>query len=91
MPHFNETAAGQDFIASAASRETSPEIMEAIAYFARNTNEAEALWNGDGFGSVCHPSDLWERVTKNGMINADEFCWGATTFAAWWADVQASA
>lgn len=63
------------FIESAASRETSVEIMDAILWLARG-NEAEAvrIWE--------EPTDkemlaLWERVTKNGLVSADEFCWGA--------------
>jgi hypothetical protein len=35
------------FIATADSRETSPEVMAAIAFLARDTAEAEAIWNGD--------------------------------------------
>jgi len=77
MTKFNETDDGVAFIVSAASRETDIAIMEAIAFFARNTTEAEALWNGDGFGTVCNVSDLWERVTNNGMHDAEDFCWGA--------------
>jgi hypothetical protein len=72
-----------DFIATADSRETSPEIMEAIAFFARNKAEAEALWNGGGLGKICNPHDLWERVTKNGLRDADEFFWGAAG-NGWW-------
>ena len=63
MTKFSDTQEGETFIASGDGRETSPEIMEAIAFFARNLAEAEALWNGDGFGTICHPSDLRERVT----------------------------
>ena len=90
MTKFNETDAGLTFIASGDSRETSREIMEAIAFFACDEAEAVALWNGDGFGTVCHPSDLWEHVTGNGRREADEFVWGAAG-ANWWADIQAAA
>lgn len=86
MTKFSETTEGAAFIATADSRETSPEIMEAIAFFARNAAEAEALWNGDGFGVVCHPSDLWERVTGNGSREPTEFCWGAAG-RNWWSHV----
>ena len=75
--NFYETTAAADFIAPGDSRETSSEIMQAIAYFARDLSEAEALWAGDGFGEVCQTSDLWERVTQNGLHDATEFCWGA--------------
>jgi len=76
MNKFNETAAAAAFIATADSRETSPEIMQTIAFFARDIAEAEALWNGDGFGVVCQVSDFWENVTNNGQMDATEFCWG---------------
>lgn len=65
-----------DFLASAASRETSPELMAAI-YFAAGHDEAaaDAIW-ADG------PTDaelvcIIERVTKNGLYETTEFCWGA--------------
>lgn len=74
---FNETKSGEEFVASAESRNTSREIMEAIAYLARNLEEAEALWRGDGFGVVCNHTDIWEIVTGNGRREATEFVWGA--------------
>lgn len=83
MTKWNETQEAADFIATGGSRETSPEIMKAIAFFARNKEEAEALWNGEGFGRICHPTDLWEHVTGNGLRNPEEFCWGASGFL-WW-------
>ena len=84
MPtHWNESTEATAWIATADSRETSIEIMKAIAFFARNKDEAERLWNGDGFGEICHLSDLWEHVTKNGRRNASEFCWGAAG-KHWW-------
>jgi len=87
MAKFNETTEGEDFIASAASRETAPEIMKAIAFFARDLDEAEKLWNGDGFGVICHTTDLWERVTGNGKHEATDFFWGAAG-SHWWADIR---
>ena len=89
MTAFRETDEAAKFIASADSRETSPEIMQAIVFFARDLAEAEALWNGDGFGVICNPSHLWEHVTKNGLWDATDFCWGASG-TAWWDDIQAS-
>lgn len=83
MAYFAETDAGLAFIASAESRETDVRIMRAIAFFADNKEEAELLWNGDGFGVICHPSDLWETVTSNGLYDASEFCWGAAG-NRWW-------
>lgn len=83
MTAFRDTQAAEDFIASGDARETSREIMEAIAFFARSLPEAETLWNGDGLGRICHPSDLWEKVTKNGLLDPAEFCWGASG-NRWW-------
>jgi hypothetical protein len=67
------------FIATADSRETSPEIMRAIAFFARTLGEAEAIWNGDGerYG-LCSVLDIWEHVTGNGLRDADQYVWGAS-------------
>jgi hypothetical protein len=83
MTKFIETDAGAAFVATGPSRETSPEIMRAIAFFARNTSEAEALWNGDGFDTVCTETDLWEHVTENGRRDTTEFDWG-TAGKNWW-------
>lgn len=83
---YSEAAA--KFINSADARETSFEIMEAIAFFARSEAEALALWEGDGFGVVCNPTDLWERVTGNGRRDAEDFCWGAAG-SGWWDNLQA--
>jgi hypothetical protein len=81
--HWRDTPEAADFIATGGSRETSPEIMQAIAFFSRNSAEAEALWNGEGFGTVCWPSDLYEHVTRNGLRNTEEFFWGASK-NHWW-------
>ncbi len=86
---YRDTQEAADFIATGDSRETSPEIMQAIAFFARNTQEAEMLWNGDGFGVICHPSDLWENVTGNGQRQPDEFCWG-TAGTQWWTHLDSA-
>ena len=87
MPLFRYSDAAEKFIASADSRETSPEIMEAIAFFARDLAEAEALWNGNGFGHVCHELDMWERVTKNGLHVSTDFVWGAAG-TGWWSAIS---
>ena len=86
---FNETPEGQAFIISGASRETSPEIMESIAFFARDASEAEDLWNGDGFGRICNPIDLWESVTGNGHRASTDFVWGEAG-RAWWHNIEMS-
>jgi hypothetical protein len=77
MTKFNETDEGLAFIASGDSRETSKEIMESIAFFARNAEEAEELWNGEGLGQIANLSDIWEHVTRNGLRDATNYVWGA--------------
>lgn len=77
MTRFSETDAGRDFIASGNARETSREIMEAIAFFARNSDEAESLWAAPQAGTIASPSDIWEHVTRNGLRNASDYVWGA--------------
>lgn len=77
MTNFRDTDAGAAFIASGDSRETSAEIMEAIAFFARDVDEAEALWTGEGLYQIANPSDIWEYVTRNGLRNASDYVWGA--------------
>jgi orotate phosphoribosyltransferase len=69
MTKFNETA---------DSRNTSTEVMEAIAFFARNEAEAEAveLWEGDPMKSIANLSDIWEHATNNGKIDDTESMWG---------------
>lgn len=65
-----------EFIESAASRETSTELMEAILKVAQDDeSRAEDIWE-DG------PSDaeltaIVEIVTKNGMYDTTDFFWGA--------------
>lgn len=87
MTAFRDTEAAETFIASAASRETSTEIMQAIVFFARDLAEAETLWNGDGFGTICNPSDLWEHVTGNGLRDASDYFWGSEG-NRWWATLS---
>lgn len=63
------------FLRSADCRETSDEIMEAIAWLADGDfKRAVRIWED--------PTDeewlaIWERVTKNGLHPANEFFWGA--------------
>ena len=79
MTLFHNTAAGAEFVATASSRETSPEVMEAFAFLARNAAEATALWNGDGFGTVCNLSDVEEIATGNGRLHPSDLMWGGKT------------
>ena len=77
MTQFNETEAARKFIASADSRETSREVMTAIAFFARDEAEAENIWNGDAIDIACSLTDIWEHATSNGTRDAN-LCWGET-------------
>jgi hypothetical protein len=83
MTLFRDTDEADEFIASGPSRETSPEIMKALAFFAGNLSEAEQLWDGEGWGVICQPDDFRDYVTENGRRDPGEFCWGATG-RAWW-------
>lgn len=77
MTQWMHTQEAADFIATGEIRKTSPEIMEAITFFARNLDEAERVWKGEGLGRICHLVDVWEYVTGNGMRNASDYVWGA--------------
>lgn len=66
----------ESFIESGASRETSDELMEAILFAAGGDEaRAERIWeNGPNDAElVC----IIERVTKNGLHETTDFCWGA--------------
>ena len=76
MAHFYDTEAGLAFIATGDSRETSPEVMRAIALSARNEAEAEAIWNGDLEGKAWDMIGIWENATNNGQIDAETLYWG---------------
>lgn len=85
MTRFLDTAAADAFIASADSRETSREVMEAIASLARSMEEAEALW-ADGYAPGL-PADralvaVTEIATGNGRLDAADLFWGGRSLAA---------
>lgn len=81
MTKFRDTDAAEAFIATADSRETSPQIMEAIVFFARSEAEAVALWAGDGINTIASLSDVWENATGNGKISDDDLMWGGRTLS----------
>lgn len=83
---FRDTPEAAAFIASADARRTSPEIMQAIVFFARNLDEAERVWDGE-FGIVCHALDIWERVTQNGRRDPTDYCWGEAG-NDWWSAIE---
>ncbi len=90
MSAWRETQEAANFIATADDRQTSPELMEAFAFFARNLREAEALWgNLDGaLGTICQPIDIWERVTRGGIYDAADFRWGTHMERWWWSHME---
>lgn len=63
-----------EFVASGSSRETSREIMEAIAFVANSAADAIRIWEEP---TQAERLAIWERVTKNGLLKSSEFCWGA--------------
>jgi hypothetical protein len=79
ISRWHDTYAASDWRATADSRETSSEVMAAIAFLARTEAEAEAIWAGDIDG-ICYPSDLWEAATNNGLIDAETLYWGGRRF-----------
>ena len=81
MTHYRDTDAAAAFIATGASRETSPQVMEAIVFFARDEAEAVALWEGDGIGRIAHLRDIWEKATGNGRISDEDLFWGGRSLA----------
>ncbi len=74
MTKWTDTNKAADFIASGGSRETSPAVMEAIAFFAQDEREAEDIWNGD-FPRGLTDLDIWEKATSNGTRDVD-LDWG---------------
>ena len=67
----------EDFVSSADSRETSPEIMEAIWYVAGgNSERAEEIWR-DG-GTEPEMIAIEERATNNGGVDKNTLYWGAS-------------
>ena len=61
------------FINSADSRDTSQEIIDAIAALAITNFHAIGIWNDP---SPQELESIWEAVTLNGEIPSTEFYWG---------------
>lgn len=76
MVKFCESAAGAAFVATAGARETSVEIMRAIASLSRNATEAQRIWEGD-LPRESTLRAIWERATNSGSIDARDLHWGA--------------
>lgn len=68
----------EDFMKSADSRETSEEVMEAIMNVSKSADDAVRIWESttrEEFIAV------WERSTKNGLIDGNDLFWGGNTMA----------
>ena len=79
MTKWNQTDEADAFIATGDSRETSPEIMRAIAFFAADLTEAEAIWAEPEATGACSITDIWEHATGNGSKgDGSDLCWGAS-------------
>ena len=78
MTLFRDTKPAAEFIASGDYRETSREIMQTIAYFARNLTEAEQLWADGPDNVICTMSDFLEHLTGNGLRQASDYNWGTS-------------
>ena len=86
MTLFRDTDAAAEFIATADSRNTSPEVMRAIAHYAYNAAEAVALWDGSrrvptgrswGWGPGIHR--IARYATDNGRLHSASLHWGDRT------------
>lgn len=63
------------FIESAASRETSIDILSAIIKVAgKNVNDLVRLWESP---TETEAIAIWAEVTGNGRIDSTQFFWGA--------------
>lgn len=79
MTAFRHTDAAAQFIATADSRETSVEILRAIAAFAGSVEDAELIWE-DGIDNWDADSALTfiNTVTADGQAGeAADYVWGA--------------
>ena len=61
------------FLHSGDSRETSQEIINAI--WSISKTDAERIWSEPDQDELLA---IWEIVTKNGLLPATDFCWGAS-------------
>ena len=80
MSKWKDTDEAAIFIASADSKETDTRIMQAIAFFASDLDEAEAFWNGD-FRSGRDLFHIFRHATNNGMLDAGDMQWGDQSLA----------
>ena len=79
MTLFVHSEDGVAFIASAAVRQTSPEVMKAFAWLARDEADAEQLWEGTGFSGVLTLFDVVEAATTKPRRKATNLLWNGRT------------
>lgn len=79
--YFKNTDEAAAFVATSDSRETSVEIMRAIAEIARSVEEAENIWESVDDRELVA---IVEIATGNGREDTRDFCWGAS--GSRWAD-----
>jgi hypothetical protein len=75
MINWHESDEARAFILTGDTRETSVEVMQAIAFFADNLAEAESIWHGDFLGKTDDLA-LWEKASNNGLIADEKLFWG---------------
>lgn len=68
----------EDFIASGDSRNTSKEVMEAIARLAVNMAEAELIW-ANGYSENVSEQDVIDEATDDGRLDPSGLFWGDNT------------
>ena len=90
MTLFRDTDAAAEFIATADSRNTSPEIMRAIAHYATDAAEAVALWDGSGWswGWGTGIDHIAHRATDNGRLHGADLHWGDRTLDQFMSDEE---
>jgi len=78
MMEWKHTDQAQNFVNTADSRETSREIMQAIADFASSLEEAEEIWeNGISDWDDLAKRNFVATVTGEGRRGEpSDFCWG---------------
>ena len=92
MTLFRDTDAAAEFIATADSRNTSPEVMKAIAYFANTPEIAVTIWDSGGcmFGWGYLIDHIIIKATDDDRIHPADLHWGDRTLDQIMSDEDAS-
>jgi len=72
----------EQFMNSSNSRQTSPEILEAIAIQSDSARSPADIWDDPTYPEALA---IWEIVTNNGLRDSAEYLWGE--MGSVWADV----